>query len=110
MGIKKTDILTFAGGLMFFSVVVGVVVSKNDRIRNEIEEQVEGFLSVGRNVLQQLRFVVAKVSKLTGGAEIASVNNTINEQGADALSEDYDALWQAAETQNKAYTEGFSLE
>jgi hypothetical protein len=94
---KKTDILTFVGGLVFFSVVVGVIISKNDRIRSEIEEQVEGFLGVGQTILQQLRFVVAKVERITSELKIANNNSTIVEQKTAPPPDDYDALWQAVE-------------
>jgi hypothetical protein len=99
MSIKKTDILTFVGGLVFFSVVVGVIISKNDKIRSEIEGQAEGFLGVGRNALQQLESIITRISKITGEQKIANKNSTIENQDSSALPDDYDTLWQAVETQ-----------
>jgi hypothetical protein len=103
MSIKKVNILSFAGGLVVFSVIVGVLVSKNDSIRNEIEDQAQGFLRVSREALQQLQFVVMKIGKISDELKTDNETNDFEEPPRALLPDSYDALWQKVEARNRAF-------
>jgi hypothetical protein len=107
MGKKKTEFLSFVGGLLFFSVIVGIVVVRNESIRNEIESQARGFLGISRNILQQLQSGFAKAKAIAGASKIAKQNSKLNEQedgsSPDTHKDGYDALWQSVETQHKVF-------
>jgi hypothetical protein len=97
---KQTKVLSFVGGLVFFAIVAGVVISKDEGIRNEIQEQAKSLLKTSKKALQQLQFVVSKVGKLTGESKNAIVNNNIVDESGKPVNDGYDALWERAEQQN----------
>jgi hypothetical protein len=103
MSIKKTEVLSFAGGLVFFSVVAGVLLSKNSRIRTEVEEQLQGFLSASRDILQQVQFIAMKMSKIAGEVKTANETNNLEEGPIALLPDSYDTLWRVVEAQNRDF-------
>jgi hypothetical protein len=102
MSEKETKILSFVGGLVFFTVVAGVLISQDDKIREEIKEQANSLLKTSKKVLQQLQYVVTKVSKLTSDVKSDKQNSNIEDKPATSSSNEYDSLWEQAEQQNVA--------
>jgi hypothetical protein len=100
---KRTEILSFIGGLAFFLIVVGVLLGTNRRIRTEVEAQVQGFLNVSKGILQQVQFVIMKINKISGELKIDNENSNIAEGPALPAADDYDTLWQTVEMHNKAF-------
>jgi hypothetical protein len=100
---KKTQILSFVGGLVFFSVVAVVLLAKNEKLRSEIEAQANSLLETSKNVIGQVQFVAEKIGRISG--ELKTVNADSNNVGASqgALTDGYDSLWQEAEEQAQEY-------
>jgi hypothetical protein len=103
MKTSQTKILSFIGGLLFASAVVGVLLVRNENIRREAEDQARGFLGVSRNILKQLQSVAGATGAMLGTSKIANEISILDTQAEHPESKDYEDLWQPAETQSKAY-------
>jgi hypothetical protein len=87
-------LLSFIGGLVFCTVLVGLIIIKNDRIRIELENQAQSLLRVSRGALDQAQAVVTRIRETTRGLKIDS--ETSNYPETPEVTE-YDRLWQAVE-------------
>jgi hypothetical protein len=104
---KRAELLSFVGGVVFFTVLVGIVVGRNDRIRNELENQAQSLLRVSRDALDQAQVIVARVKTAMRDFKIDS--ETSKYEGANyppettetAENDSYAVLWQTAETRNR---------
>jgi hypothetical protein len=105
MSKKETKILSFVGGLIFFSVVAGILISNDDKIRAEIQEQAKGLLKTSKKALQQLQYVVSKVGKLTGDLKSEKETSNLNSPQTEPITDSYDTLWVQAEAQNAGASE-----
>jgi hypothetical protein len=109
---KKTSSLAFVGGLIFASVVAGVILTKNKGIRAEVEAQAKSLLNTSSEFIRKLRFTDSLFAKLTGDSKTANYNSTIGvilpSGDTPVLSDAYDSLWQEAEQQNAEYGLGRS--
>jgi hypothetical protein len=100
---NRLHILSFVGGLVFLSVLTGILLSRNSTIRAEVENQARGFLNTGRDILFQLQIIVAKVAQITGEIRDIDEDEVPEVEPRALLSDGYDALWSVAEAQNEAY-------
>ena len=93
MGNKRTKAASFVGGLVISSVIVGVLLAKNDKLRVEVEEQVTSLLKTTKNALSHLQQVVSGLSRtvsMNNNAKVYSKNNG----GPIALKRtEYDTFW-----------------
>jgi hypothetical protein len=103
MSEKHKAILSFIGGLVFLSVLTTVLVNKNSALRAEIENQAQGFLNISREALRQAQRIIGQVSMITGGSKETEENDTEASASASLPADDYDALWELAEAQNRAH-------
>jgi hypothetical protein len=103
MNTTQTKILSFVGGLLFASAVVGVLLVRNENIRREAEDQARGFLGVSRNILKQLQSVVGTTGMMLGTSKIANKISKLDLQAEYSDFKEYEDLWQAAETQSNAH-------
>ena len=97
MNEKKVKAASFIGGLVFFSIVVGVVLVKNDRIRAEVEEQASILLKTTKSAINQIQFVVSKVGKITGESNNAKLNSSTDSSFVLSQKDQYDAKWSSLE-------------
>jgi hypothetical protein len=103
MKTTQMKILSFIGGLLFASVVVGVLLIKNENIREEVEDQAQSFLGISRNALKQLQSVLSTTGAMLGTAKIANQTSNLDFYKNAPVSKDYEDLWQATQTQSNAY-------
>jgi hypothetical protein len=103
MKITQAKIISFVGGLLFASTVVGVLLVKNESIREELEDQARGFLGVSRNMLKQLQSVLGTTGAVLGTSKIANEISKLDRHAESSASKDYEDLWQLTETQSKVY-------
>jgi hypothetical protein len=121
---KRTEILAFIGGLVFFTVLAGIVVSRDNRIREELENQAQKLLRISRDAMDQAQLAVATIKDMTQGLKIDKRNSKYTEPqhsigepdgegtagsgtAGNATSETpvsesdgYAALWQVVEARN----------
>ena len=97
MSEKQKKVVSFIGGLVFFSVVVGVLLVKNERIRAEVEEQATSLLKTTKSAVSQIQFVIAKIEKISGGNNSAQPNSNNATQRGSQKPEQYDELWSSIE-------------
>ena len=103
MNNKQKTIVSFVGGLVFFSAIVGVVLLKNERLRKEIEEQATILLETTRSIVSQIQIIVVKAGKIVNDNKIAKENSN-NDEAPVALEADiYDAQWGIVESQNQEF-------
>jgi len=93
MNEKQLKIVSFIGGLVFFSIVVGVVLVKNERIRAEVEEQTMNILKTTKGAIGQIQYLVSKVEKMTGENKSTKQGSSATESSIAVNEETYDALW-----------------
>ena len=93
MNEKKIKAASFVGGLVFFSIVVGVVLVKNERIRAEVEEQASILLKTTKSAISQIQFVVSKIGKITGEGKSAISNSNNDNTPVISQGDKYDAQW-----------------
>jgi hypothetical protein len=103
MKTTQTKILSFIGGLLFASAVVGVLLVRNESIRKEVEDQAQGFLGVSKNVLKQLQSVLGTTGAMLGTSKIANEISKSESYTNPSAFKDYEDAWQAAESQSNAY-------
>jgi hypothetical protein len=65
MKTKQTELLAFVGGLVFFTVLAGIVISRDGRIRREVENQARSLLRISRDALEQAQAVMGTVKQTT---------------------------------------------
>jgi len=98
MSEKQIKAVSFIGGLVFFSIVVGVVLMKNERIRAEVEEQAMSLLKTTKSAIGQAQFLVSKVGMVTGERKAALAGSGKTETGQVTQRDAYEALWDAVES------------
>jgi hypothetical protein len=101
---KKTSSLAFVGGLIFASIAAGVILTKNEGIRTELETQAKSLLNTSREFLRKLHLTDNVLGKLFSDHKTANYNSTIETSHAPGpktvLPDAYNSLWQEAERQN----------
>jgi len=90
---KQIEVISFVGGLVFFSVVVGIVLVKNERIRTEVEEQAMSLLKTTKNALNQAQFLISKVGMVTGERKASFAGSHKTDVEAAMQGDAYEALW-----------------
>jgi len=108
MSEKQIKAVSFVGGLVFFSIVVGALLIKNDRIRAEVEEQAMSLLKTTKSAVNQIQFIVSKIGKITLDKKSVKTNNNIKEPFVSDEDSEYDGLWNVAEAQNKEFVKSHS--
>ena len=96
MSEKQIKVVSFIGGLVFFSIVVGVVLMKNERIRAEVEEQAMSLLKTTKSAIGQAQFLVSKVGMMTGEKKASQSNSDKTEMATQ--KDTYEALWDAVKS------------
>ena len=95
---RQDRLLSFVGGLVFFTAVMAVVVYKDEGVRQELGAQAKSLLKTSKDAVQQLRFVVGKMGKLIRGTAMDRTESPI-EGGAENPAQ-YDSDWAAYQSQN----------
>jgi hypothetical protein len=113
---SKLHALSMLGGVVFFSVVVALAVSRNERVREEVDAQVKSFLETTRLALSQYQRLVLKIKRITTETK-SVIADSKNKRGGnpgqeasepsaaqDLLSpaDEYDLLWAPVEDAVKA--------
>jgi len=93
----KEKILSFVGGTVVFSVVLGVVVSKDERIRLEIQKQARRFLETSKGVLGQYENLADTIKKFTGQAKNAKETSNLMKGKRALLGDEYERQWAVVE-------------
>ena len=93
MGNKQVKAASFIGGLVISSIIVGVLLAKNDMIRVEVEEQVTSLLKTTKNAIGNLQRIVSGFSRTVSINNNANYNSNNNERTLDVKRAEYDALW-----------------
>ena len=93
MGKKRVKVASFFGGLVISSIVVGVLLAKNDMIRIEVEEQVTGLLKTTKSALANLQRIVSGLSKTVSMNNNAIETSNYNREPDGVKRAEYDALW-----------------
>ena len=101
---NKTKVLSFIGGLVFFSVAATVLIAKNAGLRKELSEQTGQIIETGKSVVGQVQVVIDRVGRITEELQTAKQNNNIEIVDNTALTEGYNALWADTERKNEQYT------
>jgi hypothetical protein len=99
---KQTKVLSFISGLLFFSVVTLVLIRNDREIRDELESQAKDLLKVSKTALGQAQTLVSRVSVLMGKPEIDKESSNLRRTPTQSQPNDYDSLWEQAESQNAA--------
>jgi hypothetical protein len=96
MSDKEAKVLSFVGGVIFFSVVAVVVLSKDEGLRNEVKAQTQSLLKTSKKALQQFQSAVSKVGKLTGGIKSVKKNSNLDPEGegVSPVESSYNAQWE----------------
>ncbi|MDR3052290.1 MAG: hypothetical protein LBU48_00310 [Coriobacteriales bacterium] len=96
---KTTKILSFVGGLLIFSVIVGVAVNNNESIKKEVERQITGFLGTSKKLLGCYEGVTQKLSEVSRLLKNDNANHNLIEENEPALKNEadstYDRLWES---------------
>lgn len=100
----KTRILSFIGGLVFFSTVATVLIVRNEGLRKEFKAQAGKLVDTGRSVVGQMQVVVNRVGRISNELNSAKQNSNIENVENLALTEGYDALWTETELKSKEHT------
>ena len=93
MSEKQIRVVSFVGGLVFFSIVVGVLLARNERIRSEVEEQTMSLLKTTKSAVSQIQFVVSKIGRFTNDSNNARRNSNIDDLTTTLEDKEYDELW-----------------
>jgi len=101
---KKAKALSFLGGLVVFSAVAGVLLVKNKRLREEVQEQTAKIMDTSKKVLDKAQQLINKAEEVTGVNIIAkkSSNKESDKKAVDE-SKAYADLWSLVESQNEEY-------
>ena len=95
----KTSVrLSVIGAVLFFAVVVGVTIARNDKMRKEIEDQVQRFLKSSKKVLNQYEYFAGRIGNISSELKSAKKTST-NEEATLLVGETYDSLWLPAQTE-----------
>jgi hypothetical protein len=93
----KERFLSFVGGALAFSVVLGVIVSKDERIRQELQKQAKRFLEASKKVLAQYEGFVGTINNIRGQSNNAKDPSGLT-NGRKALpGDEYEQQWVAVE-------------
>jgi hypothetical protein len=79
---SNNNVLSFVGGVIIFSVLIGIVMSKNERLRREVETQLQGLLTTSGHLIRQLQRAVRN-------SEWLSRSFSRNEEPSDEHEDDY---------------------
>ncbi|MCL2632646.1 MAG: hypothetical protein FWD45_06145 [Coriobacteriia bacterium] len=63
--LSKEKVLSVLGGTFFLSTVVGFTITRNQRLREEITQQIINLLAVSKSIIQQTRFVIERIDNIT---------------------------------------------
>ncbi|MDR1421394.1 MAG: hypothetical protein LBI64_00830 [Coriobacteriales bacterium] len=85
------------GGVVFFSVVVALAVSRNERLRQEVDAQIQAFLKTTKNALIQYQQLVQKMGAITNGIKSVTHKNDSEAPKALPAANNYDLMWEQLE-------------
>ena len=94
------QVISFVSGLTLAAVIIGVTITKNESIRNEIENQINSVLKTTRSLVDAYKSIASK-SK-TAANLIKSDTGEKNTRGATAEEEArvlINSQWDAVESQ-----------
>ena len=100
---KKAKVLSFVGGIVFMSVIAGVLLCKNEKIRIELEEQIDSFLQSGKELAHQLEHVVGRLWKTATSHINAIEASTIKIEPSLRWTDGYNLLWVPVEARLKEH-------
>lgn len=100
----ENKLLSFLGGILVFSVVLGIVVSKDERIRQEIQKQIRRFLETSKDVLVQYENLAKRINKFAGQAKNAKKSGKLEDNKNSLDGDDYEQQWAALEGEATRYT------
>lgn len=96
---STVQILSFLSGLTLAAVVIGVTLSRNDSLRNEVESQINSVLKTTRTVVDSYKSVASKsktaVSLIKNDPDILSASD---EAEANQQAQEVSNQWDAVET------------
>ena len=100
-GSKIVHFISFIGGVVFVTSVVGITVYNNQTIRDEIEKQLKALLETTRDAIIQVMTVIEKVNEINRllKPEVPDKQEPVNsnpEQKA-LPGENYDSSWDKLE-------------
>jgi hypothetical protein len=81
------------------------LLTRNDKLRNEVEDQARGVLNVSRELLRHAQTIVGGVGAVAGTPKIDKKSSNLEDDKnlpPRSLHDPYDELWRLAETQNTA--------
>ncbi|MDR1015062.1 MAG: hypothetical protein LBL86_08835 [Coriobacteriales bacterium] len=100
MSEKNAKMLSFVGGLLFFSVVAASLLRNDDILRANLTEQAQGYLRISKEILRRASLVLSKAG--AGVSESAKGNSNFKKGSVVAPADEYDRAWGQAEEQGAA--------
>lgn len=94
------QILSFVSGLTLAAVVVGVTLSKNKALCNEIENQVTSVLKTTRSMVEVYKSIATKSKKAAALVKNDPSNKTVLQEAAEkTVDQQVVSQWDAIESQ-----------
>jgi hypothetical protein len=62
---RKAQIISFAGGFLFVSAIVAVVVARNKELRAQVEQQARNVVNTTQDIVEQARQVIEKINDVS---------------------------------------------
>jgi hypothetical protein len=97
---RQNKLLSFVGGLVFFTAIMAVVVYKDEDVRQELGTQAKGLLKTSKEAIQQVRFVAGRLGKVIRGVTRDKDGEDAAVDGKGEEPRQYDGAWAAYESQN----------
>lgn len=97
---KKNTIkaVSVVAGTVFFSVIAGIAVSRDEHVKKEIKQQIDGFLKTTKSLLDQYQGIVKKIGEVTGYVDSLKSDDVANKQEQTRQKEQaYNHLWEQVE-------------
>jgi len=97
---KKNTIkaVSVVAGAVFFSVIAGIAVSRDEHVKKEIKQQIDGFLKTTKSLLDQYQGIVKKIGEVTGYVGSLKSDDVANKQEQTRQKEQaYNHLWEQVE-------------
>jgi enamine deaminase RidA (YjgF/YER057c/UK114 family) len=97
---KKNTIkaVSVVAGIVFFSVIAGIAVSRDEHVKKEIKQQIDGFLKTTKSLLDQYQGIVKKIGEVTGYVDSLKSDDVANKQEQTRQKEQaYNHLWEQVE-------------
>ncbi|MCL2807850.1 MAG: hypothetical protein FWD27_06820 [Coriobacteriia bacterium] len=94
---STAKVLSFIGGMVLASVVIGVTISKSPTIRNEIEGQINSVLKTTKTMVESYKTAATKtktaIDLIKGSSEEKQARDLVAEKReAEQISDQWDAI------------------